>query len=317
MFAPGEPAVPLGSAADGTLVNLTSCEGRNHVSFHALTYNLTADWRINDDVLVYLAHRRGYKPGGLNFSVDDPKYQVYGKETLTDVELGLKTSGHLGGLSYLFNGAAFRGDYRKAQIFGVPDLSSDYGLPPGSALVVAITNNGDAVLQGIELESGLKYRDWALNASYSLQHSRFTSGSVPTDGASLRDPSRGFPLTGLAFPGSPKQTASASITYTPSWLGGSLGVPALTVSYSWHGVAPGLAATSVAQVPSYQLVDARLEWSDLLGKPLTLTFWGKNIANADYRTTCVDNSTTIGYVACQFGTQRTYGVAVRYRFGER
>ncbi|WP_257817158.1 TonB-dependent receptor domain-containing protein [Phenylobacterium sp. J367] len=31
--------------------------------YKSLTYTLTADWKVNEDTLVYLAHRKGFKPG--------------------------------------------------------------------------------------------------------------------------------------------------------------------------------------------------------------------------------------------------------------
>lgn len=313
MFVPGQPGVPLGSAADGTLVDLANCVGRDKTGFKAFTYNLTADWKVNENLLLYLAHRRGYKAGGMNFTVDDPQFNDYGKETLTDIELGLKASGNIGSGRYLFNVAAFRGVFKGIQQQSLPDLAADYGLPPQSVIILAITNNASAVLKGFELEAGLQFGDLEVSANYSYQHSRFTRGAIPTDGTTLRA-GTGIDITGLAVPGSPKETAGVNATYSPSWFPKTIGSPSLTASYSWQGVTPGLVASGSAPLPSHHVIDARLDIADFLMGPIDLGFFVKNVTNESYMQTCTDNRATLGYLSCKFSRRRTFGMSGRFRF---
>jgi iron complex outermembrane recepter protein len=55
------------------------------------SWTLAADWRINDELLLYVTRRKGYTPGGINSGLPpgDPR-TVFQAETVKDVEAGLK-----------------------------------------------------------------------------------------------------------------------------------------------------------------------------------------------------------------------------------
>jgi iron complex outermembrane receptor protein len=296
--------------------NLTTCQFPNSVGFTGFSWNQTLAWQANEHTNFYASYKKGYKSGGLNlFLRSDPMKQVYAPETLKVVELGAKLDGKVGAARWFANAALFSGKYKNLQTQALPDFSADYGLPPQSQVDLLIINDVKARMKGAELETGLHIADVNITAHYSYLNQFYTSGSLPLDGAQLRA-GTGTPLTGTPYPGAPRQTAGADLTYLYSWLPRSWGEISTTAALDWHDVAPGgVPIASVGMVPAYKNLDLTAAWNNMFGSTLDLGFWMKNVANDIYRTSCFDNRVTLGYYSCQFARQRTYGLFVKYRFG--
>ena len=81
-----------------------------------ISYNLSIDWQVADNVLVWGSHRRGYKPGGVNrlVPVTDPRY-LYGSEILSDFEVGIRGEFDLGGMPVRTSLVGYRGKYDDIQ----------------------------------------------------------------------------------------------------------------------------------------------------------------------------------------------------------
>src|SRR3546814_10317046 len=101
------------------------------------SWTVGLDYKANDDLLLYIVSRRGYRganvntprfetpfttggtgctnPGGV--CPDLRPYQTTNEERLTDVEIGAKTDFRLGGGRGRFNIAAFRTVYKGALQF--------------------------------------------------------------------------------------------------------------------------------------------------------------------------------------------------------
>jgi iron complex outermembrane recepter protein len=64
------------------------------------SWTLAADWRLNDELLLYITRRKGYTPGGVNVGLPlgDPR-TFYQAETVKDIEGGLKGDFKLGDYS--------------------------------------------------------------------------------------------------------------------------------------------------------------------------------------------------------------------------
>ncbi|WP_156467387.1 MULTISPECIES: TonB-dependent receptor [unclassified Phenylobacterium] len=116
----------------------------------AWTYTLSADWQVNDRTLVYLAHRTGYKGGGVNTTVTDPAdpRRLFGPERVKDIELGLKADWSLGGITGRTNIAAYHQWY--------DDVQRQDFVPP----LVLRTNAAKATIKGFELDTTIRFNDW-------------------------------------------------------------------------------------------------------------------------------------------------------------
>src|SRR5690606_20611060 len=93
--------------------------GSTSFSESAPSWTVSLDYQINDDTLAYIAHRRGFKPGGVNGTAAGsgiPGAVVnYDPETLDDIELGLKVDWQLNEIQGRTNVAVYRQWYSDIQ----------------------------------------------------------------------------------------------------------------------------------------------------------------------------------------------------------
>lgn len=272
------------------------------------TWQLGLDWRADPDTLVYVVSRRGYKSGGTNPVVtilsplgqDDPLFP-FKPETVTDLELGLKRDWSWdNGVSARTNIAAFYTWYDDIQVIQRQVfIGSDIA-----------TNAQKAHVLGVEFEGLLKFGDrFALGATYSYNSAEYDEWQT------------------LATPGSPSQDYSGTpFLYVPSSkfsLDGRLALPmpvelgdlGLRVTYSWQDdlkVSPD--PQPFDTIPSYALVNLRLEWDNVGGRPIDIALYGTNVTDEEYRVTSNNAYTTSGRVSSIYGEPAQYGLSVRARY---
>jgi iron complex outermembrane receptor protein len=68
-------------------------------------------------------------------------------------------------------------------------------------------------------------------------------------------------------------------------------------------------------IEGYDLFNASVEWNDVLQSPLDLRMYVRNLTDEEYATGGVSVWTT-GFVSYMLGAPRTYGLELRYRFGQ-
>ncbi|MGE0409058.1 MAG: TonB-dependent receptor, partial [Amphiplicatus sp.] len=133
----------------------------------ANTYTVTADWRVTDAVLLYLAHRTGYTRGGINSTapIDSPK-RTFQPERIKDIELGVKADWSLGDVTARTNIALYRNWYSDVQ-------RSD--VIPGTGFSI-LDNAGDSIIQGVEFENAITFSEWFdVRANLSFIDAHFTN----------------------------------------------------------------------------------------------------------------------------------------------
>lgn len=135
--------------------------------FRQLTHNLTSTWladdlwldRLNlDSGMLYLTFSRGFKAGGLDIKGTD--IQPFDAELVDNTELGIKIDALDSRVR--FNAAVYRMDYTDLQV----TVAETAGLTP----INYLTNVGEAVIQGVELELNWAPVDGAvfsLNTAYT------------------------------------------------------------------------------------------------------------------------------------------------------
>jgi len=119
---PSEAACRSGTLAAG--VGNTAFSGVSSAvlpprEFKKGTYNLGLNWQITPSAMVYFAARRGYRAGSYNsplYPAFLSKTQVFGPETLDDMELGTKLRFDTGGMSGSLDIAVFRGKDKDIQV---------------------------------------------------------------------------------------------------------------------------------------------------------------------------------------------------------
>jgi len=301
--------IPIASGG----VPLNPCLVSRSAKFKNFTYTMTVDWKVARDVLIYAAHRKGYRAGGFNqrattISATDP----FEPEEVKDYELGLKTSWRVGSIHGRLNVAGYHQDYRNIQR-NQNRIDSN-----GNFLGSTVTNAASAKIDGVEVELNVTpVRGLEIGAFYSLSRAKYNEWLAPAlvDGSIVFIDQSASP-----FAAAPKNSGGGSVTYTLP-LANDMGDLTLStniylqsVTYGSDGNAtPAMRAT--ARLPGYALVNARLEWADIARSGITAAAFVRNLTDKFYLTSGVDVSqaglgTNLGLV----GAPRTYGMEVTFRF---
>ena len=150
------PAAPATTPPPGIVA---ACPQSATAKNEKVTPRLTAEFKPNDDILVYASFATGFKPGGFNTNeIVEFSGQGYRPERVTAYELGFKSS--LFDRAVTANFAAYLNDYTDQQIGVQNSLTS----PTGQTVTTAgIVNAGSVKIYGFEGDI-----DWRINNNIRL-----------------------------------------------------------------------------------------------------------------------------------------------------
>ena len=328
--APAVITYPAGSIAPGSTISTSRTSGEGP------GYTVSLDWKANDDLLVYVTHRKGYKPGGLNVipgaSAVPGFVPVFDPESIVDTEIGAKFDFRLGdsGRGRL-NVAAFRDDYTNIQR-GVN------AIPPAGQNIAFTANVAEARIQGFEAEGLLVLGEsWTVSGSYSFIESDYRKwfGSDPLGAAPA---GANIDLSNNPFANAPRQKASLTVQYvlpTPADLGEmSASLTVFGQDRSWLSdnaqrfievykgnpnviLAEGSIEDAVSD-PGFVAANARLDWRGVFGREdLDASVFVKNLTDEIYAYAGGVALQSLGVVQKLYSEPRTFGVELTYRFGAR
>jgi iron complex outermembrane recepter protein len=279
--------------------NLTDCIRNLRSSYDAITYDVSLDYHVARDVLVYLTNRHGFNGGGFNSNATtDPgaPQSAYGPETITDYEAGVKSEGHLGELPVRANVSMFYSRYNDIQrtVIGVSSDNVPY---------MGIINGPRAAIYGVQTETLIRpLPGLFLTANYEYLHTGYLDGAV------------GFPV-GNQFAQAPKDSLNLIASYThPLPLGGEA---AATASYTYQSritFQDSNTGDSAAFQDGYGIADARIGWNSIAGSSLDASLFVKNLTNVAYAVERQDIRSSFGFVGTVYNDPRTYGIELHYRF---
>lgn len=296
-------------------------------------YTLSLDWRITPDLMVYGAHRKGYRPGGINQTLDAtsfPNYTpTYAPETVKDFEVGAKYSFRGGGMRGHLNLAAYDVDYSNIQRTFT-----------GSANGVTTTYVGNASaarIRGLEAQFDLASGGFGLNANFAVSDPKFTSwvGSDPLgligpgNAACLPGSTASLCLIDLAdtpFPNISKYQGSMTLRYSlPVGSAGSELTFSATGYYQSRRYfidatqrnvdVYGEAVRDAISQPSFGRINLRTEWSDIGGSGVNAAAFVNNLTDKDYKLTTLTQLHSLGVSVSLYGEPRIFGLELSYRFG--
>ena len=309
-----------GTGTSATGVNsATECAIFAKKTYKALTWTVSLDYQASPNTLLYVASRRGYKAGGPNPTTVNHDFAMFNPERLTDVELGLKRQGRIGGIAYRFNLAAFNGWYKNIQTQDVLTFCSNPPVCSASYVDLIILNAGGAHIRGIELDATiLPFPSLQFDIGYSYQVGRYTSGSripAPANPGAISptnpiDFNNGFDLSRKDFPGVPRQSLQLGATWRPRFGSGLFAKPEFNVNYAYRTRSFGLSQLGVYPSEGFGVFNARLALNDVFNSPVSVAVWGANLFNKWYRLTCSDNLGSISIAPCKWGEPRTYGITL-------
>jgi iron complex outermembrane receptor protein len=288
----------------------------------ATSYSLTADYKVTPNVLVYLAHRHGFKAGGINLTqvaFSDPtlpSFQplaipFYKPEKVDDYEFGIKADWTAGSIRGRTNIAVFQANFSDLQ------RATTYF---NTFTVTASSQVGNVAKErsrGFEFETSVKWNDLLeTSLSYAYLDAKYTD----YPGTITRIPD-GVVVANILQPvsASPKHKINLLTTFNLP-VPEHVGQVSLTANVSYQSemtISDNSISDPIPETqPAYALVDLRADWQNVMGSPVDIGFFVKNVANKVYAigSAHVINA-RLGVVGIQYAEPRTFGVRVRARFG--
>jgi iron complex outermembrane receptor protein len=261
-------------------------------SFSQVTYNVSLDYKVNDDLLLYAAHRKGYKSGGFNqgVAVLEQAALSYKPEIVQDYEVGAKADFHIGDRPVRVNGALYQNNLSQIQ--------RTVQLVFADSTAVVTGNDGNAVIRGAELEvSAIPIDNLRISGLYAYTDPKY---KIPE-------------LVNTAFTIVPKHKFGLSLDYTVD-LNGDAGsiTPSLVFSYQSSSHTSNNTDANDIQ-PGYGLLDARIDW-EVPKLNAKIYAFVSNITDKEYVTSNVNILSSLGFMAVAFGDPRTFGVGIRYTY---
>lgn len=273
-----------------------------------IDYRISLDYRLSPEVLAYATVSTGFKGGGVSarpFNAAQARLGVFGPETLTAYEVGLKTD--IFNRRLRINVAAFINDYKDIQL-QIQDCSN-YG---GGPICAVVANAGNARFKGVEAELTARPVDGLdIDGSVSYLDAKWKRLAPTVIGDPLTRPNGVFlddPATSA-----PKWKASAGIQYRADL--GSSGSLTPRVDYSYTGRRFQSRSTFTPYyLPGYSLVNANLTWRDKNEK-FAVTLEALNLTKEYYYTARFDalffpTGTTFSTV----GRPREFVLRAKYNF---
>ncbi len=251
--------------------------------------------RWNDQLSTYIKWSTAYRAPGT--STRSSTFRAYDEERVKTFELGLKSD--FWAKRARVNVAAFYSDYEDKQI--------DFSDPTNITVSETINASETIEIGGIEIDAvfiplpGL---------SLGLQYT-YLDVDVPLQFNPLTDAYERF-----VAPMSPQHAGSLTLDYTFAVT--PIGTPLVNVTY----IASDeyyFASKNVHRTDAYQLLDGRLSLVDIplgsLHGSLSVSLWGRNLTDEEWITHSIYTQDVS--VSQAFGTPRTYGLEVIYRYGEQ
>jgi iron complex outermembrane receptor protein len=280
------PSFPGMSAANDFVPSYTGANGATSIavkgddSWTVLDWRATVDYHFTQDIMAYATTSKAFKDGQFSYTVvanisgpdQSSIIRPIDPEKVVNYEMGLRTTWLDGRLR--FNPTAYYMSWTNRQSAQQQACPSDPACPTGFRIVVV--NSGDVDIWGVELDAQFaltthltldgslgttKYRlDPVLNKGpYLFPDQPMPSYNLGLNYRSLETPWGEFVFSlNYAYRG-PQQTYPGSLTY-----------PTGTVD-------------SAYELPSYGLLNTRLQWSTANGKNV-IALYANNLTDKAYAT---------------------------------
>jgi iron complex outermembrane recepter protein len=264
---------------------------RTSQSWNNVSGRASVSYKLADRVLGYVSFARGFNGGNYNGGafLNQGEASLVNPEILKSYELGLKTEPTP---RLRVNADVFKYQFTDMQVF--------ISATSGANVFQQLSNAAAASLYGAELEIDWKpIAGWVVQLGSGYTHSRFDNFQSSISGD----------LTGKTLPSAPKLNVNGLVRY-------SVAVPGGTLDLQVDGKYQSSQFFSVNDDPllrqdAYGIYNARISYAVLKDR-LTLSLWGKNLADKGYLVGAYDLA-IYGWDQYNVGEPRTYGVTVQYR----
>lgn len=297
---------------------------RTNANSHAPTWDVGPEWQITPDIFTYLVTRRGYRAGGVNgpsLVLRLAPFQTFDPETVTDVELGMRSDWKFANVLFRFNASVFTGKYKNTQaaltgLVTTPTLcnpaskNNPPGISPDGDCIVSndpaggtlLANIATTTVKGVDIDGIVQFTPH-LTFNYSANFL-----TPKTDSLNVPPALTSYATSGIEFNNVAKRTFASGIQYEVP-LPNNIGELMLNGDAYWSS--PIIYGPIL--LPSYSVLNAVIDWNNVGGtRGLSVGIWGKNLADRVYIEggTISGGATTV--IAGWPGAPRTFGASVRY-----
>jgi len=299
---------------------------KNSETWDAVTYRLVADYKINDDMMVYASFATGFVAGGFSETCGSEfSCSPYDSEENENFEIGLK-SDLLDGTLRL-NLAAFHTQYENLQRDTVVTIQDAAGNTFQETVSV---NEGQSTAQGFEAEM-----QWAVSDNFRIDanlgyldhtYDSYTPGINPADLGLPAGDAINPDLSGLRVPFSPELTYGVAATYFQDLASGASITYNLNMHYqddaetspfpaNFQGADaqgnPIIVQKAFTQMEDRTLLNGFITYNGA-DNGIEISVYGKNLTNEIYRVAANPVATLWNFT--RHGPPREYGIQVGYSF---
>ncbi len=337
-YGPIVPTVTSSCSFPGATpdISLTSgCEHHFVMHSHAPTWLLDVDYTPTDDILAYAKYARGYREGVIVQNIVAPLNLVR-PEKVDDYEAGMKTSFDSWGVKGTFDVDGFYEDFNNMQLLvgfeGNPCQTAVVGGPCVANNVESETptsapfNGGTSHIFGAELDSAIiPYEGLTLEVHYTYLDAMLITAREPTLPTTSIYQAVGLTRVGR-LPSTPRNKVSLSASYQLP-VDESIGKITVGTTFT-HTDAYSSSFTQEAdqsvsdpnlrvfsRLPATNLLDLSVNWDQIAGKPVDLSFYATNVTGDKYYT-WIPGITGYGFETAEIGAPCFYGVRLKIHFGE-
>lgn len=300
----------------------------NRTSSKAPTWTVGLDWQVDRDLFLYVVTRRGYRAGGINtptLAGTLAQFQSFAPEKVTDLEAGIRSDIHAGDVSIRLNASPFIGWYSNVQVpVSGLNTTAACGTGPGGTNPARSSPDGDCnpandPSGGTALINAGKTQVSGIDLSGRIAPTRTLSFDAGATFLDLKSRSLTVPAFLVSYLASPRVpfnlVAKTTITAGARWtlpVPESVGTASISVDY-YHS---SKVQSSDAILPAYDLVNARFDLNGIAGTGLDAGLFVRNLFDKDYLASANVGSNLLGISSGFYGAPRTYGIELRFRFGQ-
>ncbi len=286
---------------DGSLID-PPCLFEQEISFDEPSWLVSVDYKAADGLLLYAAHRHGYRSGGLQSRATTEAAAIpFNPEKVNDIELGVKWDFAFGGVRGSMNADVYQAWYQDIQ------RQVSFISPTSGTLVSSIFNAAQSHIRGAELEFTLHPGVEGLTLSAGYGYSDPQYDEFINNGVDVAD------ITPFGYIS--QHTLNAQASYATD-LGPDVGEFVATFSYRYQSeyYNADVVVPVAGWVPGWDLANIRLDLNEVGGTRLGLSAFVNNLFDEAYFPFSTNLTASTGYANRHVGAPRMYGVSARVSF---
>lgn len=265
------------------------------------TWDITPEYKINNDLLTYARIATGFRSGGFNQSIVNGAIIETDPETLTDFELGAKSTWLDGRL--VLNAAVFYYDIKNLQL----NIQQRVVDPVTAVVTTSAAGQSDGNITGIELEfDAFPVTNWRVGGSAGLLRSEYTDFDYNVGNLT-------FNASGNEFYRTPRTSIRLDTDYTLNAATGKwvFGTDWSYRSHIFHNAT--VQNDPWQETPAYTIGNARITYEPASNKKLQLAGFVNNLTdkNVPFLRQIVNGD---GVFPVSVGSPRTWGIQATLKF---